>query len=81
MAHLFIGLSEINAPFWGGFLVPSPDVVVANIPVDAFGERTIGGPWPSGNPSGLSFTFQYLVVDGTALGGLSHSNAVRGTQP
>lgn len=80
-AHLVIGFTPLNVPFYGGFLVPNPDVLVTPLPTNASGELVLMGALPPGLPSGFSFYFQYLVSDGAATLNLSMSNAIQGTTP
>ena len=86
VATIFIGFSEINAPFLGGTLVPAPDIMIAGIPMD-----TSQGPvsllplkatWPSGVPSGTQVFLQsWVTVDWVLGGGLLASNGLSLTAP
>ncbi|MEW6744597.1 MAG: hypothetical protein AB1486_17720 [Planctomycetota bacterium] len=80
-ATLIIGLLQVNIPFKGGYLVPSPDVIVAGLPTGALGELTLPGTWPSGIPSGLSIYFQYWIADPLGVQGFAASNGLAATQP
>jgi len=79
-AWLFLGLSELNAPFKGGTLVPATDYLFSRLPVNGAGELVIGTNWPAA-PSGTSIYFQYWVVDPAAPFGASASNGLAGTTP
>lgn len=79
IAHLIVGFSQLNLPFYGGLLVPNPDVVIPNLPLDGSGSLALGTVWPAGIPAGLPLAFQYLIPDGAAPIGLAQSNAVQGT--
>jgi hypothetical protein len=40
---LIVGFAELNAPFKGGTLVPTPDVLIAGLAfTDSFGVMTLG---------------------------------------
>jgi len=56
---LVVGLSELNAPFHGGTLVPAPDVVIGPLVADASGEATLTGHWPQHVPAGTLFVAQF----------------------
>lgn len=79
VAHLIIGLSPLNIPFYGGTLVPSPDVVVLGLPLDADGALEFTTTFPSGVPAGAKIHMQYWIPDAGATLGFSASNAVVGT--
>lgn len=75
-----LGLSEINAPFKGGVFVPSPDLINQPLGTDASGTAVVAGPWFPGL-SGITFSFQFWVVDPGAIKGFAASNAVRALVP
>lgn len=75
------GLTEINAPFKGGVLVPSPDLILPGLLTDGNGGLLLGGTWPVGFPSGLDIYFQLWVNDPAAPAGFASSNGLRGTTP
>ena len=78
---LFIGLGRIDFPlFYGGTLVPSPDVLLL-IPTDGSGAWSLGGAFPVGVPSGFSFYLQAWVQDVAAPFGLSATDALQATTP
>jgi hypothetical protein len=76
-ALLAIGLSTVNAPVYGGTFVPSPDVVLAPLPLDAYGNLTLITPWPAGVPSGTALYLQSWFADGGAVFGVAATNAIR----
>ena len=83
-AWLVVGTSAVNAPFYGGTLVPAfeaPDGFHVPLMTDGSGRLTIEESWPTGVPSGLSLFLQYWVEDPGALFGFAASNAVQGTVP
>jgi len=80
-AHLVVGLSPINTPFKGGLLIPSPDVIIPNLPVNGLGGGLLSGTWPGGIPSGTNFVFQVWIQDSGGPAGFSATNGVVGTTP
>lgn len=80
-AHLVLGLSQLDAPFKGGVMVPQPDFLVSLITSDGDGSLTLESTWPPGVPSGTSIFFQYWIPDRTGPQGFLASNAVSGTTP
>ena len=80
-AALVLGASRLNVPFNGGVLVPSPDLLIVGLTIDASGELFLTGTWPAGVPSGLSVYAQVFVTDAGAVGGLAGSNGIVGTAP
>ena len=80
-AALVLGASRLNLPFNGGVLVPSVDLLLAGLTIDASGELFLTGTWPAGVPSGFTVYAQVFVTDAGAVGGLAGSNGVVGTAP
>ena len=80
-ATLFLGLSQLNAPFKGGTLVPTPDVIVSNLPTGPLGTFALTAPWPAGLPSGFSLYFQYWLPDPAGPQNAAASNGLKGTTP
>ena len=76
-ATLVFGLSQLNAPFKGGTLVPNP-LLLVNLFTDAGGDLNVPFLWPSGIPAGTALYFQYWIHDPSATKGLSASNGLRG---
>ncbi|MHC5209227.1 MAG: hypothetical protein ACYTG2_00740 [Planctomycetota bacterium] len=79
-ATLFAGLSKLYAPFKGGTLVPSFEIMILGLPTGT-GSVSLGGTWPTGLPTGVSITFQFWIVDAAGPAGFSASNAVQGITP
>lgn len=79
-ATLVVGFAEISAPFKGGTLVPSPDVLLTLV-TDAGGAASLSATWPFGLPSGLAFSMQAWLVDAAGPNGLSATNGLRATLP
>jgi hypothetical protein len=77
---LIVGFSELNLPFKGGVLVPSPDLIVAGLGTSSNGVLELDAGWP-GTPSGLSFHVQAWIVDAAGPAGFAASNALRATTP
>lgn len=78
---LIIGVQEANLPFFGGTLVPSPDIVIFGIPTGATGGWILAGTWPAGVPAGTKLHFQAWINDAQAPQGYSASNGLRATAP
>jgi len=78
---LVLGFSELDAPFKGGVLVPSADVVFAPLQADATGATTLAAPWPPGVPSGFTFYVQSLFPDAGAVQNVASSSGVRVVAP
>lgn len=80
-AQLVIGFDKVNAPFKGGVLVPSPDVILRDLSTDAMGNLTLSRPWPVDVPTGTEVYFQFWVSDPAGPAGFAASNAIVGTAP
>jgi len=80
-ATLFLGVSQIDAPFKGGVLVPAPDLLVGGLSTDAAGALTLGASWPTGVPSGAILYYQFWIADPVGPKGLSASNGLSSTAP
>ena len=81
LTHLVLGLSQLGAPFKGGILVPSPDLLLFGLPVDAAGASSVPVGMPSGVPAGASVYAQHWVVDPAGPKGFAVSNGLRLTTP
>jgi hypothetical protein len=79
-AYLVLGFSTIYAPYKGGVLVPSFDVVL-EFDSGPLGQVLIPAHWPVGVPSGFPIVLQYWIDDDAALAGRSGSNAMMGVVP
>jgi probable HAF family extracellular repeat protein len=77
----FIGASEIDAPFKGGVLVPSPTLIVLGNVSDGGGSFSIATTWPPGLPSQASLYFQMWIQDPAGPFGWSASNGLAATTP
>ncbi len=78
---LFVGFTQIDAPFKGGVLVPSPDILVTPLMTDATGELVLASTWPAGVPSGFEIYLQDWIVDAAGPNGFAASNGLLGTTP
>ena len=79
-ATFVLGLTQIDAPFKGGTLVPTPSLLLPLV-TSAAGSASIPFVLPSGLPSGTEFCSQLWVADATATFSLSASNGLLGTTP
>ena len=77
-AFLVLGITELNAPFKQGLLVPNPDFLVP-LPVDGAGAIGLSFPWFAGLPSSTSLTYQYWIQDASGPSGFTASNGLRST--
>ena len=81
LAGFFLGFSQLDLPFKGGVLCPSPDVIVPSLPVSSAGELVVAFPWPAGIPAGTNLWWQSWVLDAGAPKGLGASNCLRSITP
>ncbi len=77
---LVAGFGLLGAPFKGGVLVPTTDIVVPGTTTPA-GELALSPAMPPGLPSGTEIRLQFLVADAGAPVGVSLSNAMLMTVP
>ncbi len=82
-AYLVVGLTQLNAPFKGGTLVPALDLAgfPLALPTGPLGEIPINATWPAGIPGGFTTYYQYWILDPAGPVGFSASNAISGTTP
>ena len=73
---LVVGLSQLAAPFKGGVLVPSPDLVFAGLPLDGAGAWQLTSSWPPGVPFLTMLWFQSWIADPAAVKGFAASNGL-----
>jgi hypothetical protein len=76
VATLVVGLSQLDAPFKGGTLVPDPDLLIS-LPVSAQGGISLLEPVPGGLPSGQRLALQCWVADPAGPHGFHASNGLR----
>ncbi|MEM7199419.1 MAG: hypothetical protein AAF628_04085 [Planctomycetota bacterium] len=76
---LIIGFQRLDAPIFGGTLVPStfPAATFA-LPTTPSGTSSLPLRWPNGTAAGLSIFLQYWIVDGAGPQGWSATNGLRG---
>ncbi len=74
-AWLVVGTSVLGAPFKGGTLVPSPDVVAGPFVTSAAGGLDLAFTWPAGY-GGLPTAWQAAVQDADAPKGFALSNGL-----
>ena len=75
---LVVGLSELNAPFKGGVLVPSVSLLSALVS-DASGFLSVQSTWPVGIPPGTHFWAQSWIQDPAGPKGFAASNGLMAT--
>jgi len=79
-AWLVLGLTQLDAPFKGGVMVPDVNYLFP-IPTSVLGTIAFSSTWPAGVPSGFATWYQFWVQDAAGPAAFSASNAVRGTTP
>lgn len=72
-AFLVVGLTQVDLAFKGGVLIPSLDLLLGPLPLDAQGATSLPFTWPSGLPSGLSLLMQAWIPDAAGPVGFSSS--------
>jgi hypothetical protein len=77
---LIIGLSQLNAPFKGGVMVPNPDFLIFLLPTGPTGTLPLAATWAA-LPSGFVVYFQHWISDPAGPAGFAASNAVSAAQP
>ncbi|RKY19754.1 MAG: hypothetical protein DRQ55_09930 [Planctomycetota bacterium] len=80
-AYFVLGVGALQAPFKGGTLVPSPDVISAGLPLDGGGALEIAFAWPVGLPVGAALYWQSWIPDVGGPVGFAASNGLLSTQP
>ncbi len=76
-----LGSSLLLAPFKGGVMVPSPDVLITGLATNGSGSLQLSAGWPGGVPSGFQFFLQAWMPDVSGPFGFSASNALRAQTP
>lgn len=80
-ATLVFGLSQLDAPFKGGLMVPEPLSYVGGLALNASGNLGLGFTMPPGLPPGMDLVMQLWIVDPAAPKGLSATNGLVATTP
>jgi hypothetical protein len=76
-----MGFSVLEAPFKGGTMVPTPQIVVGSMPSGGSGELHLTGDWPLGMPSGSTIAVQFWFSASGTIAGFAASSGVRITTP
>lgn len=74
-AIFVLGTGVLNAPFMGGIFVPTPQIVVPDLPLDGTGALFVPGIWPSGVPAGIDIVIQFWIPDAGGPLGFAATNA------
>jgi len=77
--NLFFGVGLLAAPFKGGVLGPTNDILITGLPTDGAGGLTLPFGWPAGIPANTNLFYQFWTSDPAATQDLSASNTVRMT--
>ena len=80
---LFVGLQQLNAPLFGGTLVPDAWTAGTQfvLPTTAAGGFLLSSTWPAGLEPGTSLWLQHWHWDPGAVQGAAASNALRAMTP
>ena len=81
VSALIFGLTNVSAPFKGGTLVPSTDLIIFGLPTGPAGELPLSVQIPPAVVSGVPLYFQYWIADPAGPWGFAASNAVTVTTP
>jgi len=76
---LIVGLGLLQAPFKGGTLVPTPNLIVGGNFTNLSGALVLSTTWPNGVPPGTNLYFQEWIAD--PLTDFSASNGLQATTP
>ena len=79
-AYHVVGFNHVDAPFKGGVMIPSVNLINGPFGLDAAGQRTLAGNWPSGG-SGLGLYMQFWMPNGSGPMGFVASSGVRAQIP
>jgi len=77
---LVLGVTRVSAPFKGGVLEPSPDVLIGGLPTDGSGGLALPFAWPV-LPPGVPLYWQYWIPDPGGPFGWAASNGLASTTP
>lgn len=78
---LIIGATQLGIPYFGGTLIPAPNLVITGLPTGPSGGWQLSGAIPPGIPAGTSLYFQVWLPDPNAVLGLAASNGLKATTP
>ena len=73
---VILGLSNLSAPFRGGVLVPTPDLILSGFATNAGGDLVLPSTWPAAGLGCLPIYAQMWISDGSAPAGYSASNGL-----
>jgi len=76
-AALIVGHSAVNAPLFGGVLVPIPDLIFFGLPTGPTGAIDFVGALPAAMPAGFEVYLQYWITDAAGPQGYAASNGLR----
>jgi len=76
----WLGFTVLNAPFKGGTMVPTPQVLSGPWPTTGAGTLLLAGNWPMGVPSGFQIAAQFWFPS-AAVAGFAASSGVLVTMP
>lgn len=80
LGWIVIGVTQIDAPFKQGVMVPSPDLLLPVL-TSGHGDVALSFPFPTGVPANTTLSMQAWVQDGGAPKGFAGSQALGLTTP
>lgn len=80
-AALFVGFATLNAPFKGGILVPTVNLLRLGFGTNPSGALVLSAPYPGGVPTCTSLYFQFWIADAGGPAGFAATNAIEGVTP
>lgn len=78
--YVVVGLGLLDAPFKGGTMKPTPDLLIGPFIADGAGAATFGGTWPSLN-GGYDVFVQAWIVDASGPAGFAASPGLVASLP
>ncbi|MCB9897434.1 MAG: VCBS repeat-containing protein [Planctomycetes bacterium] len=75
-AWIVLGLGGLQAPFKGGVLAPTPDLVLGGIVTDSDGNVLLPFAWPAGSFTGLEVWWQLWMSDADGPAGFTATNGL-----
>jgi len=81
VVYHIIGFSILDAPFKGGTMVPTPNLLSGPWTPTGTGTLLLAGTWPMGVPSGFPLVAQFWFASSGSIAGFAASSGVLVTMP
>jgi hypothetical protein len=81
VVYHIIGFSILDAPFKGGTMVPTPNLLSGPWTPTGTGALLLAGTWPMGVPSGFPLVAQFWFASSGSIAGFAASSGVLVTMP